>query len=342
MSSNRAPEPTFQPPDDDHSSRRPEEPLPPEITSIQPGGGFCMTCELAWGHVRRTYLRTFRKSYLERMRQCRRGGEGNYPHEILDPRDLKFYRNQGDMHWAATDDRFHWRDKLPVVRVGLAEILILGGGLLAVSALLYWLFWPLAIVPLTLAAFIVAFFRDPTRQIPQEPGLVVSPADGRVFSVRKVAHDEYLGGPAVVIDIFLSVFNVHINRVPAPCRVLGLVYRRGKFLNALRPEAAQENESLELRVESTVAPYRVMRVRQITGAIARRIVCWARPGDHLSVGGQFGMIKLGSRTELTIPEEAGLEVLVAEGHKVRAGSTIMARYAKDAAAPDTVGPPANE
>ncbi len=310
------------------------QPLPENVTSIQPGGGFCMTCELAWGRMRRWYLRTFRRGYVERMQSCRRGQSGRYPHEILDPRDLKFYRNQGDVAWDHADDPFTWRDRLPVVRVGLAEIVILGGTLLAATALLAWLFWPAAVVPLVLALFIVAFFRDPHRQIPTEPGLVVSPADGKIFSVREVDHDPLLGGPAVVIDIFLSVFNVHINRAPIACRVLGIEYKPGKFLNALRPEAAQENESLELRVEATDAPYRAMRVRQITGAIARRIVCWAQPGDNLPRGGQFGMIKLGSRTELTFPQEPGLVVCVENGQKVRAGATVMARYQQDVPAGD--------
>lgn len=313
----------------DRHSPRAEEPLPAEITSVQPGGGFCMACELAWGRWRRWYLRTFHKSYVKRMQQCRRGGRGAYPHQILDPRDLKFHRNLGDIYWEESDDSFHWIDKLPVARVGMAEVVIIGGGLLLLAGLLWWISWPLAIPPLLLAGFIVAFFRDPQRQIPQEPGLVVSPADGRISSIRDVDYDEFVGGPAVVIDIFLSVFNVHINRVPVPCRVLGITYQPGKFLNALRPEASRENESLELRVESTVAPYRVMRVRQIAGAIARRIVCWARPGDHLPRGDQFGMIKLGSRTELTVPKETELEIRVSKGDRVQAGSTVLVRYVKD-------------
>ena len=265
------------------------------------------------------------------MRGRRQGGQGTYPIEILDPRDLKFYRNQGDIYWDPTDDPYGWRDRLPLARVGFAEILIIGGGFFLLSALLSWFFWPLAAIPFVLGWFIVSFFRDPPRRIPQEPGVVVSPADGQVFSVREVPFDEQLGGPAVIIDIFLSVLNVHINRVPVACRVLAISYHPGKFLNALRPEAAQENEALALLLESTDELRRVMRVRQITGAIARRIVCWVRPGEALSNGGQFGMIKLGSRTELTLPKETGLEIRVKEGDKVRAGSTVMAYYGRDSA-----------
>ncbi|MHB8969693.1 MAG: phosphatidylserine decarboxylase family protein [Pirellulaceae bacterium] len=315
--------------DGQHRSLRVVEPMPLDITSIQPGGGFCMAFELAWGRWRRWRLRHFRPGYVQRMQQTRVGQADNYPHEILDSRDLKFCRNQGDVCWRVEDDPFAWRDHLPVARVGLAEIVIIGGGFVAVSALLGWFYWPASLISLVLAAFVIYFFRNPPRSIPEEPGAVVSPADGRVFSIREVDYDDYLGGPAVVIDIFLSVFNVHLNRVPMKCRIMGLTYRRGKFLNALRPEAAQENESLEVRLETTSEPVRALRVRQITGAIARRIVCWVRPGELLPSGGQFGMIKLGSRTELTLPKQEGLVIHVRQGQKVRAGATLMAQYTGD-------------
>ena len=109
-------------------------------------------------------------------------------------------------------------------------------------------------------------------------------------------------------------------------RVIGLKYRPGKYLNALRPESARENEQLAVLIEEHHAPYRGMVVRQITGAIARRIVCWLKPGDSLQRGEQFGMIKLGSRTELVLPQEAGLQIQVRLGEKVQAGSSILARY----------------
>jgi len=130
----------------------------------------------------------------------------------------------------------------------------------------------------------------------------------------------------VKFGIFLSVFNVHINRSPVAARVIGLSYRRGKFLNAMRPESAKENEQMAVRLEEDAAPHRRMIVRQITGAIARRIVCWISPGEDLERGAQFGMIKLGSRTELVLPRESGLAVDVRVGDHVRAGTSVMARY----------------
>lgn len=267
------------------------------------------------------------------MRKLRRGDPAGLPFEPLDPRDLKFYRNQTDCHWAPEDDPFTWRDRLPFVRVGLAELLLIGGGLSALAAVCVWLYWPVAPVPAILAILVAWFFRDPRRPIPAEPGLVVSPADGKVVTIEEVEYDEYVGGPAMLVGIFLSIFNVHINRTPVAGRVIGMTYHRGKFLNALLPASARENEQLHVRVEETNAPYRRMIVRQIAGQIARRIVCWVRPGDELQRGEQFGMIKLGSRTELVIPREPGLEITVRIGQNVSAGSTIMARYSHTTGAP---------
>lgn len=306
------------------------EPLDPQITSIQPGGGICMRLELAWGAWRRWYLKTFRPGYVARMRSLRHGDAQGCPHEVLDPRDVKYYRNQGRHVWAAEDDPFAWRDRLPFARVGLAELIILSGLLFTIAVALAFFYWPLSLIPAAVGLCIVWFFRDPRRITPTEPGQVVAPADGRVVLIEPVEHDEYMGGPAVVIGIFLSVFNVHINRVPVAARVIGISYRRGKFLNALRPSSARENEQVAVRLEENVPPHRRMIVRQITGAIARRIVCWVRPGDELERGAQFGMIKLGSRTELVLPDQPGLIIQVRVGQNVKAGTSILAQYAAQA------------
>ena len=303
------------------SSPRAEVP----IESIQPGGGVCMRLELGWGAIRRAWLRTFRRGYVARMAKLRRGRGGDYPHEILDPRDLKYYRNQGDWHWLLEDDPFRWRDRIPLARVGLGEVVIFSSVLVGLGALLAWLWWPLAALPAVLWLFVLWFFRDPRRDIPNDPGLLVAPADGRVFSVRQIDWDDDLGSAAISIDIFLSIFNVHINRSPEACEVVSIRYQPGKFLNALRPEAARENEALTVVMATEGQPGR-LKVRQITGAIARRIVCWLKPGDSLSRGEPFGMIKLGSRTELVVPQLEGLTVCVSEGDVVRGGMTVLARF----------------
>lgn len=256
----------------------------------------------------------------------RQGDKNPCPFEVLDPRDLKFYRNQGGYFWEPKDDPFTWRDRLGFARVGLTELWMISGAFFALGSLGGWFFWPLFPIPIVLGLCIVWFFRNPRRVIPQEAGLVVSPADGKVVHIEEIDFDEYIGGPALLIGIFLSVFNVHINRTPVAARVIGMSYRRGKFLNAMRPESARENEQLTVRLEENAVPHRRMIVRQIAGAIARRIVCWVKPGDDLATGEQFGMIKLGSRTELVVPRSPNLHVAVQLGEMVKAGESIIARY----------------
>lgn len=320
--------------------RLPLEPMDPRLTDIQPGGGIVIRLEQAWGRARRWYLKRFRRRYVERMAGLRQGDFNPCPHEVLDPRDLKFHRNQGGWFWKPEDDPFAWRDRLPFTRVGLAELLVVGSLSFAAAALLAFvavvLNWrgPAAYAGWTVAGAMSVvglltawFFRDPRRDAPQGTGVVVAPADGKVVTVSDVKYDGFIGGPAVEIGIFLSIFNVHINRMPVAARVIGLGYKPGKCLNALRPESARENEQLAIRIEANNAPHRRMIVRQITGAIARRIVCELKPGDELQAGERFGMIKLGSRTELVLPCEEGLNLKVQVGDKIEAGTSVVAEYA---------------
>lgn len=320
-------------------NRAPLEPMDPHLTTIQPGGGIIIKLEMAWGHWRRWWLKTFRRAYVERMRACRKGDVNGCPHEVLDPRDLKFYRNQPNYWWEPQDDPFTWRDRLPFARVGLAELIAFSvlffGSALAVAGCvlccgvgspLNAVLWTIVVALVLTGSEVVWFFRNPHREVPTGPGEVVSPADGKVVLIEEIEYDEFIGGPAVLIGIFLSIFNVHINRSPVAARVIGLRYKPGKYLNALRPESARENEQVAIRLEEVSAPHRRMIVRQITGAIARRIVCWLKPGDSLGRGEQVGMIKLGSRTELLLPREAGLELLTKVGDTVKAGESLMARY----------------
>jgi len=266
------------------------------------------------------------------MAATRKGETAGAPHEILDPRDLKYCRNLCTAHWDRADDPFAWRDKIPFARWGLAELQIMGWPLLAATvAIAFTRWWPAAILTGVPFVLVVYFFRDPRRRPPTDESILVSPADGVISEITRLEHDPFLGGSAVRIGIFLSIFNVHINRVPSRSRVLSLRYAPGKFLNALRPESAVQNESMWVGLEELSAARRRMIVRQITGQFARRIVCALRPGDELERGDQFGMIKLGSRTELILPDEPGLRVLVKLGEKVQAGSSAMARYEPGAA-----------
>ncbi len=303
------------------------EPLPDNLRSVQPGGGFCYRVELAWGRWRRWWLRTFCRTYVGRMAELRLGSTDGAPHEILDPRDLKYCRNQCDCSWPVEADLFRWRDRLPFARWGLAEMQLMGWPLAALAVGLGWWHWWLAGVPLVLLAFVLYFFRDPPRRVPTEPGLLVSPADGKVVEITRLDRDEFVGGPAVRIGIFLSIFNVHINRAPAASRVIRLRYHPGEYLNALNPDSALRNEALWIGLEEDSPPHRRIVVRQVAGLIARRIVCQLRSGERLRRGDKFGMIKFGSRTELIFPDEAGLTVEAALGQMVSGGSTVLARYA---------------
>src|SRR5580698_3876767 len=154
------------------------EPMDPQIRSIQPGGGVVIRLEQSWGRLRRRYLKALRPRYLARMLQTRRGSYNPCPHEVLDPRDLKFHRNQGGYYWEPQDDPFTWRDRLPFARVGLAELIVIGGGTLVAAILLFRIaFWisstggrvtvgVLALALAVIAGLVVWFFRNPRRQVP--------------------------------------------------------------------------------------------------------------------------------------------------------------------------------
>jgi phosphatidylserine decarboxylase len=221
-----------------------------------------------------------------------------------------------------------WFECLPFACWGWRELNLYGWPLLAATIGLAFLSSPwcwLAVVPAALLFLLLYFFRDPPRRIPDTANAIVSPADGKVVEVSPLAHYDFIGGPAVRIGIFLSIFNVHINRAPLAGRVVDMHYRPGKFLNALNPQSAEQNEFMWIGFETPEAPPRRFAVRQISGLLARRIVCPLRPGMMLTRGEKFGMIKLGSRTELIIPA-APVEVQVRVGDNVRAGSDVIARW----------------
>jgi len=214
---------------------------------------------------------------------------------------------------------------LPLTRHGWREMLIGTLVLAAVAAGLSWLYRPLALLVLPFLVFLFAFFRDPERQIPSDESSVVSPADGTVSDVTELEHDDLLGGPAVRIGIFLSVFNCHVNRAPCSGRVLETRYKKGKFINAMRHNSASsQNESNTIVLKELNGDKPVAVVKQIVGAIARRIVCTVKPNDAVERGQRIGMIKFGSRTELYLPKRLNPRVTVAVGAKVRGARDVVA------------------
>lgn len=311
------------------SARAMPEPMPANVRSIQPGGGAVQAIELAWGWLRRRWLKTFCPGYVAQMRRRVKGDPASCPVEVIDSRDLKYFRNIADCWFAPEDVSFGWRDRLPFARAGLAELMLGCGACIALAAgLASGLAGPrwLAVLPTVLAALVLYFFRDPDRVIPSEPDVVVSPADGTVVEISQVAGHDFLESPSVKIGIFLSICDVHVNRCVMSGQLLRLCYRPGRFRSALRSRSATDNERMELYFEQPVPPYRRFVIHQIAGAVARRIVCEPRPGEILERGQRFGMIKFGSRTELLLPNER-FELMVKVGDKVRGGTTRLGRFA---------------
>jgi phosphatidylserine decarboxylase len=205
-------------------------------------------------------------------------------------------------------------------------------GSLVLAAMAFGLgraWWPLAILPLPLLIFLFAFFRDPHRGVPSEQLAMVSPADGTVSDITELAHDEWLGGPAIRVGIFLSVFNVHVNRSPCDGKVAKVEYKKGKFINAMKhDEASSDNESNTVLLVERVGGEPVAVVKQIVGLIARRIIFPLQVGDTVNRGDRIGMIKFGSRTELYIPMRLEPVVKVVKGQKVRGATDVIALLGK--------------
>jgi phosphatidylserine decarboxylase len=203
-----------------------------------------------------------------------------------------------------------------------------GIALLAVAALLHILTsgWLWSLAPLLLAVFFLWFFRDPERAIPQGEGLVVSPADGKVTEVARVVTPE---GESLRLSIFLSVFDVHVNRSPIGGLLREVRYQKGEFLNALNPVSAERNEQ-NLAVIDADEGYTVA-FKQIAGLLARRIVFNPAPGTRLERGNRIGMIKFGSRVDVLLPGNAQLQVR--RGDRVKGGSTILANIPPVESAP---------
>ena len=189
------------------------------------------------------------------------------------------------------------------------------------------LWWPLALVAFLTLVWLFAFFRDPERTVPAEERVMVSPADGTVSDVTEIESEPLLGGvPAVRVGIFLSVFNVHVNRSPCDGKVLSITYKKGKFINAMKHDkASDENESNTVVLGEPTTGKPVAVVKQIVGLIARRIIFTAGQGDALRMGDRIGMIKFGSRTELVVPKWLDPTVTVKEGQVVRGGADVIVR-----------------
>lgn len=189
--------------------------------------------------------------------------------------------------------------------------------LLGVVALMFHWTW-LGGVLIFLGVFVLFFFRDPERTPPSDPDTIVSPADGRVMEVVEEPRD---GHPGRRISIFLSIFDVHVNRSPVAGRITAIEYRSGKFYAAMRGRASEENEQNAFHVSTEHGD---VVFKQIAGWIARRIVCWKSAGDSVTRGERVGMIRFGSRMDIWLPDR--VDIMVRPGQHVAGGTSILARW----------------
>jgi phosphatidylserine decarboxylase len=206
--------------------------------------------------------------------------------------------------------------KIPVAKEGYPFIFIAAFTAL-LAALLKWIivsvfFWAASI-------FILYFFRDPERVVPDDPRAVVSPADGKVILIEKVIDERFLHDRALKVSIFMNIFNVHVNRIPYDGVVKEIRYQSGQFLAANQDRASFENENNAVFLE--VEDDRRIIVVQVAGLLARRIVCWAENGDKVKKGLRFGMIRFGSRLDVYLPLSTQVEVEIDQ--RVAAGQTIL-------------------
>jgi phosphatidylserine decarboxylase len=208
------------------------------------------------------------------------------------------------------------RDGYPFILIGLVVTIILI--LVATKWDSGWIFG-IAVVFGLLTLFTTFFFRDPERSVPVTPGMLVSPADGKVIRIDTLDTHQFVGGPTIKVSIFLSVFDVHVNRIPADGRIDYVKYNPGKFFAAWVDKASELNEQTEIGM--TTSQGSKIMFKQIAGLIARRIICRLKPEQTVGAGERFGMIRFGSRTELFVP--AGSRIDVKVGDMVAGGRTII-------------------
>lgn len=203
-----------------------------------------------------------------------------------------------------------------IVGAALLTVLVLIGAVRFDSRVLM----ALAVILAVKTVLITFFFRDPERTIPNDPGLIVSPADGKVVAIEPISHP-FVGQNATRVSIFLSVFDVHVNRVPAEGTIESVTYNPGKFMAAFVDKASMENEQTEIRMVTTDGQN--LAFKQIAGLIARRIVCNLESHQSVKAGERFGLIRFGSRADIILPP--GCEISVKVGDCIKGGSSIVAK-----------------
>jgi len=200
------------------------------------------------------------------------------------------------------------------ISLGLFIVFVLSQNMLGLAGTLIFLI---------LSTFFLFFFRDPERKVPKDGNLILAPADGKVILIKPFGNLEFVGGEGTLVSVFMSLFNVHVNRTPVSGEVKYFRYNPGKFFPAFRDKASLENEQTELGLENE---HGKVVLKQIAGILARRIVCKLKHGDLVKAGDRFGMIKFGSRLDLFLPQNVHIEVKL--NQKVKAGETIIGIFQK--------------
>src|SRR3990172_440195 len=214
--------------------------------------------------------------------------------------------------------------RIPLAKYGLRELIVFCVPCIVGVGVSVALFPWIVPVPLFFLAFLLNFFRDTKRKTPQGSELIIAPADGTVSHIVPVFEDNYLKCDTTKISIFMSVLNVHVNRMPAKGCVEFIRHTTGKFLDARDEECFSSNENNIIGL-SLIGSDAKIAVKQIAGKIAKRIVCACKVGDVFEQGQRFGMIKFGSRVEVFVPNSVTFEVMVKVGDKVTAGKTVLGR-----------------
>ena len=195
------------------------------------------------------------------------------------------------------------------ISLGLFIVFVLSQNMLGLAGTLIFLI---------LSTFFLFFFRDPERKVPKDGNLILAPADGKVILIKPFGNLEFVGGEGTLVSVFMSLFNVHVNRTPVSGEIKYFRYNPGKFFPAFKDKASLENEQTELGMENE---HGKVVLKQIAGILARRIVCKLKNGDLVKAGDRFGMIKFGSRLDLFLPQNVHIEVKL--NQKVKAGETII-------------------